>query len=84
MKSIYPTIDIHGESASSIVAIINDFITDNYKLKNLNIEIVHGKGEGILKRKTHEILQNNKLIESYKLDNWNLGVTKVILKKLDK
>lgn len=79
MKSIYPTLDIHGETEASIVALIHEFINDNIKLKNNYIEIIHGKGSGILRNKTHELLKNNILVKSYKLDNWNIGVTKVIL-----
>ncbi len=79
MKSIYPTLDIHGETEASIVALINEFIKDNIKLKNNYVEIIHGKGSGILKNKTHELLRSNKLVISYKLDNWNIGITKVVL-----
>ena len=77
-------IDIHGETGDSIVAIINEFIEDNYKLRETIVYIIHGKGEGILRKKTHELLHDNILVESYKLDNWNLGITIINLKRLDK
>lgn len=84
MKHLYPVIDIHGESSYSIVALIDEFINDNYKLNNRHIAIIHGLGNGILKDKTHELLKQNKLVVNFKLDNWNLGMTKITLKELDK
>ena len=60
--------------------LINEFINDNIKMKNEIILIVHGKSTGILTRKTHEVLQNNKNVLEYKIDNWNVGQTIVKLK----
>lgn len=78
--SSYPKIDIHGETTETCVFIINDFIKDNYKMKNKYVVIIHGKGTGALKNKTHEVLKNNELVLEYKLDVMNLGQTVVKLK----
>lgn len=76
----YPHLDLHGETTFSIVFIIKDFINDNIKLKNKQIVIVHGKGTYALKNKTHELLRENKLVNSFKVDPTNDGQTIVILK----
>lgn len=76
----YPRIDIHGETTNTVIFVVNDFINDNYKMKNEYILIIHGKGTGVLRKKVHEILKDNKLVEKYELDVMNLGQTIVKLK----
>ena len=51
-----PTLDLHGEDRESARVAINDFIRDNQKMKNDKIVIVHGKGTGILKKTTQNVL----------------------------
>lgn len=70
-----PTLDLHGESSDYARFAINDFINDNYKLKNEYVVIIHGKGSGILKKTTQAVLRENKLVEEYKIDNFNDGQT---------
>ena len=75
-----PTLDLHGEIGDISKVKVNDFINDNYKLKNKNIVIIHGKGTGIVKKSTYEVLKSNKLVEEYKLYYFNDGCTIVKLK----
>ena len=75
-----PTIDLHGEIESMIEVLVNQFINDNIKMKNSVIVIVHGKSTNILTREVHRVLKENKNVEEYRLDNWNLGQTIVKLK----
>ena len=77
----YPKIDINVETTDTAVLLVNDFINDNLKMKNEYIVIIHGKGTGVLRKKVHEILKNNKMVEKYELDVMNLGQTIVKLKK---
>ena len=76
----YPKLDIHGETTLTCIAIIKSFINDNYKLKNKNIIIIHGKGTGALKKATHEYLKGHKMVEKYYIDGLNDGQTIVELK----
>ena len=75
-----PHLDIHGETSATCIAIINSFINDNIKLNNKKIIIVHGKGQGILKKTTHEYLKKDKRISNYYLDGLNVGQTIIELK----
>lgn len=79
LTSKSPTIDVHGETYDSVSLILSQFIDDNYKLGNKYIRIVHGKGEGILKNRIHELLKTNKRVEDYYLNNWNIGETIIAL-----
>lgn len=76
-----PTLDLHGESSDISKILIEDFIRENLKLKNYIIAIVHGKGLGILKKKTHEVLKNNKNVIDFKIYYFNDGMTIAKLKK---
>lgn len=75
-----PKLDLHGEISSMVEVLVNEFISDNYHLNNKVLLIVHGKSSNILKNEVHRVLKENKLVETYKLDNWNLGTTIVNLK----
>ena len=84
MISLYnnlPSIDLHGIDRDYARILINEFVSDNYKMKKDKIIIVHGNGTGILKKTTQETLRINKLVEEYKIDNFNTGMTVVTLRK---
>ena len=83
LTSKSPRIDVHGETYDSVSLILSQFVDDNYKLGNKFIAIVHGKGEGVLKNRIHELLKGNKKVEDYYLNNWNIGETIIVL-KIDK
>lgn len=74
-----PHLDLHGETTATSVYLIESFIRDNLKLKNAKIIIVHGKGTGALKAKTHEILKHTKAVRKYYIDGMNDGQTIVEL-----
>lgn len=76
----YPSMDLHGYDRDSARMATNDFVLENIILGNETIVIVHGKGEGIVKKEVHEALRVNKNVIDYKTDNFNDGVTVVRLK----
>lgn len=76
-----PSLDLHGLDRAYARILINDFIRDNYKMRNYKVIIVHGNGTGVIKKTTQETLKVNKLVEEYKIDNFNTGMTVVTLRK---
>lgn len=78
--NILPSIDLHGYPEDMIEVLINNFIIENMRVRKLKVVIVHGKGEGILKNKTHELLRKDKRVKSYYHDSFNTGCTVVELK----
>ena len=80
LTSKSPRIDVHGETYDSVSLYLTQFIDDNYKLGNKYIAIIHGKGEGILKNRIHELLKNNSKVEDFYLNNWNIGENIIVLK----
>lgn len=75
-----PRLDLHGEEAALVYALVLEFINDNYKLGNKEIVIIHGKSTNVLTKEVHGVLKNNKLVKKFYLNNWNIGETIVLLK----
>lgn len=69
------SLDLHGIDRDYARILINDFINDNYKIKNTKVVIIHGIGEGIIRKTTQETLRKNKLVKNFKIDNFNPGMT---------
>ena len=78
-----PTIDLHGFDKDYARIKINEFISDNKKMKNSVVVIIHGRGLGILKRETDNTLRKNKDVLDYRLFYNNTGMTLVKI-KIDK
>lgn len=76
-----PSLDLHGIDRDYAKILINDFINDNYKMKNTKVVIIHGIGTGIIRKTTQEVLKNNKLVKEFKIDNFNPGMTIVEIEK---
>lgn len=81
LYSNLPTLDLHGLDRDYARILINDFIKDNYKIKNKQVIIIHGNGTGIIKKTTQEVLKVNKLVEEFHIDNFNDGMTIVSIRK---
>ena len=75
-----PRLDLHGEECALVYALVNEFISDNFKMGNKEIVIIHGKSTNILTKEVHNVLKSNKFVKKYHLNNWNIGETIVILK----
>lgn len=80
LTSKSPRIDVHGETYDTVSLYVYNFIDDNIKLGNRVVAIIHGKGEGVLKRRIHEILKKDNRVERFYLNNWNIGETVIELK----
>ena len=78
--STTPKLDLHGAVVAMVEVLVNEFINNNVLLKNEYIIIIHGKSTNILTKEVHKVLKDNKYVEEFKLNNWNLGETIVRLK----
>ncbi len=80
-----PQIDLHGLDRINARIVVNEFINDNYKIGIEEFAIIHGIGEGILRKEVQEILKKDKRVIEYCIDCFNFGTTLVrIEKKVDK
>ncbi|MBI1933516.1 MAG: endonuclease MutS2 [Ignavibacteriales bacterium] len=75
-------IDIRGRKPEEIEFELIKFI-DSAALSNLkNIEIIHGKGTGVLRETVHTILKNHEMVASFEFANADFGGAGATLVKL--
>ena len=70
-----PTLDLHGFDRATAHVMINDFVKENYLLKQNIFVIIHGIGSGILYSETRETLKKNKYVINFKTYYRNNGCT---------
>ena len=70
-----PTIDLHGMDRDYARLKVLEFINDNKKMGNEFICIVHGIGNGILKKEVDNTLKSCRDISDYRLFYNNNGCT---------
>lgn len=72
-------IDLHGMTAAEAVAELETKLNRAILAKLHRIKVVHGLGSGRLREAVHRYLGESTLIASYKVDEFNPGVTWVYL-----
>lgn len=77
--SRYPKLDLHGFDRETARVAINDFVSDNIKMGNKIVVIVHGIGTGVIRETTFNTLKRNKNVLEYKSDYSNRGCTLALL-----
>lgn len=77
---VLPKIDLHGFDMETARIATNDFINEAIQMKYSRVVIIHGIGEGKVRRSVHDTLGKNKNVISYKIDNNNIGCTVVEIK----
>ncbi|MBK7106714.1 MAG: endonuclease MutS2 [Ignavibacteriae bacterium] len=66
-------LDIRGRKPEEVEFEIIKFV-DNAFLSNLkNVEIIHGKGTGVLRETVHHILETHEMVKSFELANADFG-----------
>ena len=81
MYSSLPTLDLHGENRETARILINEFITDNIKMGNHKVLIIHGIGKGIIRKETRDVLEHDNRIDKFYIDFFNVGSTVVEIKE---
>ncbi|MBK8292785.1 MAG: endonuclease MutS2 [Flammeovirgaceae bacterium] len=77
------TLDIRGKRVEEVNSALDQFIDDAILLGHAEVKILHGKGEGVLRKVVRERLKGNKAIASVAnehVERGGDGITVVILK----
>jgi DNA mismatch repair protein MutS2 len=77
------TLDLRGKMADEALQAVQKYLDDAYLLRIKEVSILHGKGEGILRRVIREYLAKSDEIVSYEdeqPDRGGSGITRVVLK----
>ncbi len=67
------TLDIRGEKPEEAEFEIIKFIDDAYLANLKDVEIIHGKGTGVLRTTVHHILKNHELVKNFELADIKSG-----------
>ncbi|NJN41224.1 MAG: endonuclease MutS2 [Flammeovirgaceae bacterium] len=76
-------IDVRGKKAEDVILLVRDYIDEATLLNYPQVKILHGKGEGILRKVIREQLKTNKSVQSCKdehIERGGEGITVVDLK----
>ncbi|WP_116034777.1 endonuclease MutS2 [Rhodohalobacter sp. SW132] len=71
--NVKPRLDIRGYRGDAAVKELMHYIDNAVARGMQQVEIVHGKGDGILKKLVHEHLEKRKEIKKYNLAPWEQG-----------
>lgn len=83
-QGISGSVNVRGENLHDALNIAEKYIDDAFMAKLKEITIIHGRGEGVLKKGIHDMLKGNKQVDSYRYGEYNEGghgVTIVTLKQ---
>lgn len=78
-----PTLDIRGQRVEEVLPVLEQFIDNAILLGHGEIKILHGKGEGVLRKVVREQLRKYKQVASAAdehVDRGGDGITVVVLK----
>ncbi|BAT71707.1 DNA mismatch repair protein MutS2 [Thermosulfidibacter takaii ABI70S6] len=81
--TFYPELNIVGKRVDDALPELERFLNDGYLLGMRELRVVHGKGEGILKRAVHEYLREHPLVKAFYLADENKGGSGVTLVELN-
>jgi DNA mismatch repair protein MutS2 len=78
-----PTLDVRGKRVEEAVALLEQFLDDAILLSHGEVKILHGKGEGVLRKVVREQLKKYKQVASFAdehVERGGDGITVVVLK----
>jgi len=63
---IEDVIDLHTFRPKDVPDLLKDYFSACIDKGVFSVRVIHGKGKGILKKKVHEVLSANQMVESFK------------------
>jgi DNA mismatch repair protein MutS2 len=82
-STFVPSLDIRGKRVEEVASLLDQFLDDAILLSQGELKILHGKGEGVLRKVVREQLKKVKGVASFKdehVDFGGDGITVVVLK----
>lgn len=71
--SVKPSLDLRGKRGDQAIKELTKYL-DNVLTRGLSqVEIIHGKGEGILHKLVHEHLEKRSEVKSFEIASWDSG-----------
>lgn len=82
-SNFYPTLDLRGKRVDEVIPLLTRFLDDAFLLSQGELRILHGKGEGVLRKVVRDELKKTKGVSSIAdehADRGGDGITVVVLK----
>lgn len=73
--SVKPTLDLRGKRGEDAIAELTTYLDKALATGYHQVEIIHGKGEGILHQLVHDYLKDREEIKSFEIAPWDSGGT---------
>ena len=83
LRDFSPNLDLRGKRGEEVLSMVQNFVDEGYMLGVKDLRIVHGKGDGILREITRNLLRTMPSVGKYEdehADRGGAGVTLVTLK----
>ncbi|MBI5868881.1 MAG: Smr/MutS family protein, partial [candidate division Zixibacteria bacterium] len=81
-SAVGPEVSLRGLSAEDALEMLDRYLDEARLAGWQEVRIVHGKGEGILRRAVGEFLSKDKRVMSKRLGQWNEGADGVPIASL--
>ena len=84
MRDFNMNLDLRGKRGEEVLPLVERFVDEGYMLGMKDLRIVHGKGDGILREITRNLLRNMSSVSKYgdeHVERGGSGVTLVTLKQ---
>jgi DNA mismatch repair protein MutS2 len=83
MVNFSPNLDIRGKRGEEVFMLVQNFIDDAFMLGINDVKVIHGKGDGILRELTRNLLRESSSVAGFSdehADRGGSGVTLVQFK----
>lgn len=81
-SNISTSVNVQGQNLEDALAIVEKYIDDAFMSNLEEITIIHGRGEGVLKKGIGEMLRRNKQVKTYRKGGYSEGGEGVTVVKL--
>jgi DNA mismatch repair protein MutS2 len=78
-----PNLDLRGLNAEDATTVVLKFLDDAVLFSEKHLQILHGRGDGVLRRIVRDILKHNKDVQSFDyehIERGGDGITIVVMK----
>lgn len=73
--SVKPSLDLRGKRGDDAISELTTYLDKAFASGYQQVEIIHGKGEGILLQLVHDYLKDREEVKSYEIAPWDSGGT---------
>lgn len=74
-REISRTLDLRGKYGDEALQATDDYLAEAISAGYETVEIIHGKGTGVLRKVVHDLLKRHPFVVSFRLADWNAGGT---------